>query len=447
VKRPLSGSLDNLPPVTLLRLLGATSPSGSLLIETPEGELCLEIADGKVPVMSAGDLKNAGIVLAATRGQFRFEPSSIPPHEGEMVALSAIVDAAATVRSRSGSGPSSDLDIDLLLDLTAIEPSSAKPTNIHVLPSAPPDNPLGDLLAELEETAPSELLFSQLGAVVTDPRVWRGRLESEWRRRGWQLRVFSTSEEADVSKLDCLLIHHQLSITRVGHEEDWLTLIRSARQQSPPVPVIWVGRLGDGRWVHELLEAGCSFLMPAPQGDTGETLNRFIDDLTIVVDSQLEHRQLVAGSDQPEGVAELIEALLHEADPKQVVSSLLMVAAKHFENGALLAVEDTAIRCRAGFGYPLETGMRALPRGVGLIERVVRSHDPLLEMDPGAAGTIRLARLLGVESLPQSTAVIPMVAGAQVVAILVGDRAGEPLADLSELVLLSRRLGGVFLGG
>ncbi|MCP4902846.1 MAG: DUF4388 domain-containing protein [bacterium] len=445
MKRPLSGSLDNLPPVTLLRLIGATSPTGSLTLWTPEGELRLDIVDGEVPVMPVEELKQAGQVLGAERGRFRFEPSSGDFHEGDSVALLAFIEAACTARTRTDSAPSSDLDIDLLLDLTTIESATPQTTNIHVLPSAPLENPLGDLLSDLEETAPNELLLSQLGAVVADPRMWRGRLEQEWRRRGWQLQVFSGPTVAEVEELDCLLIHHQLSITRVGHEDDWLTLIRAARRQNPPVPVIWVGRLGDGRWVHELLDAGCSFLMPAPQGDTGETLNRFVEDLTTVVDSQLGYRQLIAGSNQSEGVGELIEALLREADPGQVISSLLLVAARYFENGALLTVEDTAIRCRAGFGYPLEAGTRALPRGVGLLERVVRSHEPVLEMDPDAAGTVRLARLLGVECLPRASAVIPLVAGAQVAAVLIGDNAGDSLTDVSELVLLSRRLGGAVL--
>lgn len=445
MKRPLSGSLDNLPPVTLLRMIGATSPTGSLSLETPEGDLRLEIIDGRVPVMSVDELRNAGRVLAATSGKFRFEPLQASIHDGETVSVLAFVEAADAARARAKGGSSADVDIDLLLDLSAIESSGAAETNIHVLPESTPENPLSELLSDLEQTAPSELLMSQLGAVASDPRLWRGRLESEWRRRGWELQLFSTPGETDVSGLDCLVIHHQLSITRVGHEDDWLTLIHTARRQSPPVPVIWVGRLGDPQWVHELLRAGCSFLMPAPQGDTGETLNRFVEDLTTVVDTQLGFRQMVMGSDQAEGVSELIEALLHEADPEQVISSLLMVAARHFENGALLSVEDTAIRCRAGFGYQLEMGTRALPRGVGLIERVVRSHEPLFEVDPTAAGTVRLARLLGSENLPAATAVVPLVAGAQTVALLVGDRAGDPLPDLAELVLLSRRLGGAVL--
>ena len=108
-------------------------------------------------------------------------------------------------------------------------------------------------------------------------------------------------------------------------------------------------------------------------------------------------------------------------------------------------VEETAIRCRAGFGYPLARGTQALPRGLSILELAIRSNNPTMGIDPTAGGSHRLAELLGLEELPSATAVIPLGIGASVAGILVGDREGENLSDLSELVVLAGRLGGVAL--
>jgi hypothetical protein len=429
--------------MSLLRLVGATAPTGKLTLRTPDGNLELDVYEGRIPVMSGEELREAGKVLGTASGTFRFEPSSEDRlFDEDSVSLFTFVEAADIARLRSSQEATSDVDEDELIDLTTVESSSQESTNIHVLPSAPLENPLSDLLSDLEETAPTELLMSQLGTVTSDPRFWRGRLESDWKRRGWQLKLFADPSEVKLESLDCVVIHHQLSVTRVGHEEDWLELIRSAAKVTPQLPVIYIGPLGDPAWVHELVRAGCSFVLPAPQGDTGETLNRFIEDLTEVVDRHLGYRQLLATADQSEGMGELVEALLFGADSEQVISSLLLVAAEPFRRGALLSVEDTSIRCRAGFGYPLEEGTHALPRGVGLIERVVRSHEAWRGLEPDAASSIRLAGLLGLERLPKETAVVPLTAGATVVAVVIGDREGEPLPDLHDFVMLVRRLGG-----
>ena len=108
-------------------------------------------------------------------------------------------------------------------------------------------------------------------------------------------------------------------------------------------------------------------------------------------------------------------------------------------------VEETAIRCRAGFGYPLAQGTHALPRGLSILELVIRSSEPTLGIDPTAGGSHRLAEVLGLEELPSATAVIPLGIGASVAGVLVADREGEGLPDLSELIVLAGRLGGVAL--
>jgi hypothetical protein len=147
----------------------------------------------------------------------------------------------------------------------------------------------------------------------------------------------------------------------------------------------------------------------------------------------------------PAAVTELVDALLYEADPDQAVGVLLQLASGHFSRGAVLMVEETAIRCRAGFGYPLARGTQALPRGLGILERVIRSSQPTIGIDPAAEGSQRLAEVLGIGDLPSSFAIIPLGVGASVTGALVADREGSPLPDLSELIVLAGRLGGVAL--
>ena len=66
-----------------------------------------------------------------------------------------------------------------------------------------------------------------------------------------------------------------------------------------------------------------------------------------MVDRQLKLRQLQAQPQYPPTVCELVDTLLHGADTDQTVGSLLQLAADDFLRGAVLMVEETAIRCRA----------------------------------------------------------------------------------------------------
>jgi len=322
---------------------------------------------------------------------------------------------------------------------------SATLPNIHLLGSDPPVNPLDDLLEGLADQAPEELLFAQVGVVAPDPRLWRGAVGNQWRRRGWEVRQIGKDVDVDLSDLDLLVVHQAVGVSRRGNEERWLDLVQRAQELEPSLPVVWAAPLGDPAWVHELVSAGVTFLLPVPPGEGGEVQSRFVEDLTLVVDRQLRSLRLMSRPVLPAAVTELVDALLHEADSEQAVGVLLQLASGHLLRGAVLMVEETAIRCRAGFGYPLARGTHALPRGLSILELVIRSSEPTLGIDPTAGGSHRLAEVLGLEELPSATAVIPLGIGASVAGVLVADREGEGLPDLSELVVLAGRLGGVVL--
>lgn len=442
--RTLAGSLTHLAPQTLLRMLSVAAPTGILELLTDAGSLRLEIVVGRVLRPTEELLMHAGGVLECAHGAFRFEPAELRPLEDDGLELLAFAELARTTRRRAASF-AVDVDVERLIAGEIVDLTLPAMPNIHVLPEAPLENPLDDLLEDLEATSPGELLQAQIGVVATDPRLWRGPTEADWRRRGWKLRLLPTPAAVPLTGLDVVVVHHQLTTTRVGHEEEWLDLVSRAATATPPVPLVWVGPLGDGVWVHRLIEAGASFLIPAPQGDSGETLHRFIAGLTRVVDRQLRQRRERVEPELPAAVGELVDVLLSGADSDEAAAHLLRFASAQLARGALLMVSDTAIRCRAGFGYPLPSGLLVLPRGVGLLERVIRSSEATWELEPDSGGAIQLARCFGVDRLPPTTAVMPMVAGATVVGLLVADREGQALPDLRELALITRRLGSLLV--
>jgi hypothetical protein len=141
-------------------------------------------------------------------------------------------------------------------------------------------------------------------------------------------------------------------------------------------------------------------------------------------------------------VSDLVGAILSESDPDRGVRSLLQLASESFMRGAVFTVDDSAIRCRAGFGYPLDRNATVLPRGLGLLEEVVQSGTAVMAIEPASLGGRRVAEVCGIAELPAQTALIPLGRFGSVSGVLVADRRGAGLPDLEELVVLAGRLGG-----
>ena len=448
MRRVLSGSLTHLAPSALLRLLSATAPSGVLELTTDAGDLRIETAHGKVAMPEPSELRRVGRILRSSSGSFRFAPREVRPVVGRALTLTALAEAAEATEQVLEAARDGDVDFGRLFAGEITDLSRPAPVaNIHVLPSEPPDNPLDALLSDLESTAPDELLLTQVGVVAQDPRIWRGTLEAGWRRRGWALNVNSSPSEIVVDEVNALVLHQEGSFNSSEQEERWVSLVRRAVEASPSVPVVWVGGVRDSEWLSRLIEAGVSFLMPAPDSRSSRALARFADDLAAVLDRQMKNRQALASARQPKTVYELVDTLLEEDDPDQAIGSLLQLASNQLWRGAVLMVEETAIRCRAGYGYPLNRDATALPRGVGILERSIRSGEAEVGVDPNSPAARQLAHVLGIDVLPAETAVIPLGMGATVVGLLVADREGELLPELREITLLACCLGGVVVRG
>jgi len=436
-RKKLAGDLANLPFGQLLRLIEAASATGILTVEGGEERVRLAIAEGRMVRPDVLTLRSMSRLLPAASGRFRFESDPSIRLEGITVPLSVVEELAENAGERAAL--SSDLGVDELIEasLIAEEPSPSLP--IHHLPPIASEDPLEALVEELRDAAPEDLDLAQIGVVAGDPRVWRGSVEGRWRERGWELRLLS-GPGAALEGVDLVVIHHQLSITRVGSEEDWLALVSRARSPEAGIPVIWVGPLADSRWVARLVQAGVDFLLPPPAGDIGEPLERFHETLATVVDRLLERRRY-EGRGLGEPLAELAEALFAGGSPENAVAAVLQMASRVLRRAAIVRVEPTVFRCWAGFGYPLEEGSRILPRGIAVLERAARGQGPVTSIEAPGQGRRQLARLMGVETLPDGTCIIPLEARGRTVGLLVGDREGEPLDRLAEIIGLAPRLG------
>ena len=442
-RKKLAGDLANLPLGQLLRLVEAAAATGRLTVESGGDRVAFTVVEGRTARPDALTLRTVSRLLRASAGRFRFETDPGVTLEGTTVPLALVEELAEHAGEKAAL--SSDLGVDELIEasLVAEEPVAAPP--IHHLPPIVSEDPLETLVEALKDAAPEDLDLAQIGVVAADPRLWRGSVEGRWRERGWELRLFDAAS-APLASLDLLVVHHQLSITRVGSEADWLELVRRAHSPEAGIPVVWIGPLADSRWVARLVEAGVDFLLPPPAGDIGEPAERFHDVLAIVLERLLERRRHArAGLGEP--LAELAEALFSGAAPEDAVAAVLQMTSRAVRRAAIVRVEPTVFRCWAGFGYPLEEGVRALPRGIAVLERAVRGHGAVTSIEAPGQGRKQLARLMGVDELPDATCIVPLESRGRTVAILIGDREGEPLDGLGEVLGLAPRLGLLLDGG
>jgi hypothetical protein len=250
------------------------------------------------------------------------------------------------------------------------------------------------------------------------------------------------TEETEIENFDVVIVHLQQAMARTGREKKWLEMVRRGSESDPPVPVVWVSPLGDPDWIHRLIEAGISFLLPSPRSDSGEEASRFSSDLTNVVDRQLRMYQKTADAGLPASVSDLVGAILAESDSDRGVRSLLQLASEKFIRGAVLTVDDSGLRCRGGFGYPLNRNRTVLARGFEPLETVIESGSAVMGIESETDGTLNLAQVCGVAEMPQETALIPLGKFGKIAGVLVADREGEELPNLDELVVLAGRLGG-----
>ncbi len=177
--RVLSGNLEDLAPPALVQLVAATGASGTLEVVSNVGSIRLEVVKGGIRAAPGDDLRTIGTIFRCTEGSYRFFPGEVAG-DSDTVTLDAaeFLEAARSAVASSRPGFASEVDLDALIAGEVLEISTAvgRPA-IHVLPQHPVENPLDDLLVDLEASAPEELLFAQVGVVAADPEAlaWASR--------------------------------------------------------------------------------------------------------------------------------------------------------------------------------------------------------------------------------------------------------------------------------
>ncbi len=436
VRKKLVGELAHLGFGELLQLLNAAGATGRVTIDGPAGPFEMIVVGGKTTRPTSDGLTTLRKLFSATEGRFRFEQDLDLTLDEKLVSLGILEDLS----TRAGSaGLNSDLQLEKLLKTSFSEPlPDARIREIHHLTPGELEDPMAELVEDLQDLAPEDLQLAQVGVVASDPRLWRGTVEQDWRRRGWEMKLLPGSD-AGLEGIDLVVVHHQLSVTRVGSEGEWLAMVKEACSSARSIPLVWVGPLGDPRWVERLVEAGVSFLLPPPAGDRGEPLVRFHAALASIVERLLERGR--RGFSQQSAFARLAETLFSEGEEASGVATVLQVAARSLDRAAVIRVEPTSFRSMAGFGYALHEGLRALPRGIAILEHAARGRETVIGLTDPGQGRRQLARLLGVEHVASNTCVVPLQAGGRPVAVLVGDREGDDLTDLDDLIRLAPKLG------
>jgi len=280
----------------------------------------------------------------------------------------------------------------------------------------------GDPLAELRDSL-AEIPIPG-GAVriliaSADPRPYR-TLIPEWRQRGWEVALGDAPRWPDPPLPRLVVVHLPTTATLAGQDEVWLGLVKRAAAQRPPVPVVWVGAMGDPWLRHQAVAAGVEFMLPAPVGEAGETARWFREDLTALADRILS-RRAAAGEGDAEAFRDFFLALHVDADPAEVRASLLRFAGTFFSRGALFEIRDTVFESVGEYGFALGSPVR-VSRGLAPLEDVVVERKAVMLDAYPEAGGAALAKVLGAHGGLDRAEAFPVLASGECQAIFLGDR-------------------------
>jgi len=406
--RTVIGRLSDLGLVGLLKLFTSAGVEGKITVETPAGAGTFGVRAGEV----AGTLPPAVLQACRARaGVFRFLPGAV-----------------------KGLGEFRPLEEFL--------------GGMDAPPSAPPEHragPAADPLAGLRESL-AEVALPVLSPVVrvvsADPRPYR-TLESDWRQRGWDLRLSAEPAWPRDEDPSVVIVHLPTSATLAGQEHAWLAILDRAAARRPPVPVVWVGGLSDPELRHQAISRGASFLLPGPAGEVGEAARWFREDVTTTVDRLLARR--AGGADGPgEAFRDFFLALHMDATPGEVRASLLRLASSFFARGALLAVRDGGFESLGGYG-PSFASLVHLPRGSAPLEDAALGRRPVALAEYPAAEVSVLARAVGARGGFSDAMVFPLLEGEECVALFIGDGCSAGVDGASGLDALFARSGAMLL--
>ncbi len=292
----------------------------------------------------------------------------------------------------------------------------------------------GDPLAELRDSL-AEIPIPGGGVRIliaaADPRPYRN-LIPDWRQRGWEVVLGDTPRWPDPPAPTLVVVHLPTTATIAGQEEVWLGLVRRAASRRPPVPVVWIGAMGDPWLRHQAVQAGVEFMLPAPVGEAGETARWFRDDLTALADRLLT-RHAGRGDGDAEAFRDFFLALHVDAAPAEVRASLLRFAGTFFARGVLFEIRDTVFEPVGEYGFTPGTPVR-VSRGMAPLEDVVVERAPTRLDDYPEEGTAAIAKALGAQGGLDRAEAFPVLASGECQAIFLGDR---PLVEVGGTEVLA----------
>ena len=398
--RAILGRLSELGLREISKLLTAAGAEGILEVEGPAGQAEVAFRRGHL----AGEVSSALVTAYASRnGTYCFRPGAaggsaewLPQEE-----FFARLDAKAEAARQSGVAGAEGVS-----------------------------DPLAELRESLAEIPiPGGAVRIMIAAA--DPRPYR-TLIPEWRQRGWEVALGDTPRWPEPPAPRLVVVHLPATATVAGQEEVWLGLLRRAAARRPPVPVIWVGAMGDPWLRHQAVQAGVEFMLPAPVGEAGETARWFREDLTALADRLLA-RHAAGGEADAEAFRDFFLALHVDADPAEVRASLLRFAGTFFARGVLFEIRDTVFESVGEYGFTPGTAVR-VSRGVApledvVVERVVTHLDGYPE-----EGSAAVAKALGAQGGLDRAEAFPVLRSGECQAIFLGDR---PLVEVGGTEVLA----------
>ncbi len=391
--KAILGRLSELGLREISKLLTAAGAEGVLEVDGPAGPARVLFRSGHL----SGEIAPALVTAYATRdGTYCFRPGG-SGETGEWVPQEeffARLDAQAKTAAGSGGGAAAAGSV------------------------ADPLAELRDSLAEIPIPGGAATVL----IATANPRPYR-TLIPDWRQRGWEVVLIDAPRWAEGAAPRLVIVHLPPAAALAGQDEAWLALVRRAAAQRPPVPVIWVGGLGDPSLRHEAISAGVDFMTPAPAGEAGEAARWFREDLTLLADRLLSRRAAAAIGDA-DAFRDFFLALHVDADPAEVRASLLRFAGTFFARGVLLEIRDAVFESVGGYGFALSNPLR-VSRGFAALEDVVVERRPArLDAYPAEA-VAALGAALGRRTGLDRAEVLPILAGGECQALFLGDQPVE----------------------
>lgn len=494
------GSLEDLSFPDILQMIHASRQSGVLVLTSPDAERRVRFRDGLVcgatlgsggteledMLIERGHLDRAALPAARQRREATGETlaaalvaiGAVPQALLEQVVrdeLRSILRALVLLQEGEfrfvaeedaappgeGLGLNEGLSPDSILPPEEVRRTERQAADRRRVPRGTPDR------RAARPAVPRHVLL------IIDRAVLRYALKDELRRRRFQ--VEACAAPASGLELARSLARRGIAFNLVCDlilpdptGKGWqggLDLLREIRKLSPDAPAVMVGDVRGAGAEAESRAAGALGYLPFPDlgacalSEVGDRLVQFATQVrAAIVDPERLSRGAEESHEQPLRVIDQLSLLrglvgeLHTEESVEIPLLVLRLAAEFFERGVFFAVRGGEAHGSGAFASDesgaasaLEDRMRGvvLPLARGsLLYRAVHSRMPYVGPIPRSRLNAALVERLGTY-LPEEAALLPVLGGRQVLAVLYGDngRTGRGIGDLRGLEIFVAQAG------